>query len=133
MGVLEVSIREISTDAVCVTAVGTIDGTTVKIFQEALDNVRRDRKFKLIIDASFLKYMSSAGIGVLLEILALVIENSGKLVLSGVVKDIRDVLEELGIGSMFSFADDMPSALRMLGEGTSPDAQSSAPSSKPNP
>lgn len=114
MATLEISKHEV-TGGVCLNLVGTIDSHTVKKFEDALNDLRGSQKFKIILDLSKVSYMSSAGLGALLDLLPSVKQNSGKLVLLGAVKPVQEVFEVLGIINLFTFVNDMPAALKAMG------------------
>lgn len=114
MHALEVSTQEIAGVGLCVRLVGTLDSKTVNIFEEAMKVVRRDRKSRLILDLSEVGFVSSAGVGVILDTWDWTRQNAGNVVVLGAVKAVREVFDTLGLSSLVTLSDDLPSAVKTL-------------------
>ena len=78
---------------IVLTLAGDIDAQTAHLLKESLERSALSGKAGVILDFTGVKYISSAGIGVLNAALALMKSKGGSLVLAGVGKVVRDTLE----------------------------------------
>ena len=82
-----------SGDVRVITLNGDLDAHTVPSLKTALDKAIAGGKVKILLDATALAYISSAGIGVLNAALGAIKAKGGKLVIGGVGKVVYDTLE----------------------------------------
>jgi anti-anti-sigma factor len=88
------SITESDSSGVLVlTLDGDLDAHTVPQLKATLDKAVATGRVKILLDATKLNYISSAGIGTLNAALAPIKAKSGKLVIGGASKTIYDTLE----------------------------------------
>lgn len=90
---------------------GDLDAHTSKEMQVELDELAGKKQHKIIIDMAGVKYMSSAGASLLLNAQAKARENDGNVVLLNVGNRIQQVMELLGILTMFDLTNDRAIAL----------------------
>lgn len=112
MAELLISREELAQGAVCLRLMGALDSHNVTYLQSAVDEIPEHKRRKLIVDLSHVSFMSSAGLGTLADLLFWEGENSGKLVLVAPGPQVRSALEVLGLSRMFTYCDDVASALK---------------------
>lgn len=69
---------------------------------------------RMALDMSNCKYVSSAGLRVLLMIAKLLATKGGQCVLIGVSDEIKDVMEMTGFASFFNMYDTLPNAIEAI-------------------
>jgi len=90
---------------------GDLDAHSSRDAQDYMDDLADKKKFKLIVDMAGVKYMSSAGASVLLNSQSRARENDGNVVLMNVGVKIQQVMELLGIETLFDLTNDQNIAL----------------------
>jgi len=90
-----------ATDISVVEVQGKLDTTTANQFQQELFKLIEAGTVKIIIDATHLSYVSSAGLRVLLASGKKIKANGGKIVLCNINEMIREVLDISGFAPLF--------------------------------
>jgi len=91
---------------------GELDAHTAPDFEQFLEErVHDEKKSKLILDFSGLEYISSAGLGVLMELIEEVRAQSGDMKLIRVPDKIYHVLDLLGFPIVFEILPDLKAAV----------------------
>ena len=93
---------------------GVIDASTVTLFQERLEQVRKDGVNKLILDISKIKYVNSTGLGSLVKFSDAFREAGGGIVLVRVPGKVRIVVEMLGLHEFFEMCATEQEAVSLL-------------------
>lgn len=94
--------RIVNADDVTIVEVqGKLDTTTANAFQQELFDLIDKGARKVLIDASHLSYVSSAGLRVLLAAGKKIKGQNGKILLSNVNEMIREVLDISGFAPLF--------------------------------
>lgn len=96
-------------DIVILKAVGHLDALTSPKFQEALDPVLAEAPTRVILDLSDAPYVSSAGLRVLI-VLAKSVMKQGKLAVTGLNANVREVFQLAGFDKIMTICDDMAAA-----------------------
>ena len=92
--------------AIAVLAVqGRIDSSTSARFEQELDGVLADPSEALVIDLSAMPYMSSAGLRVLLVTGRRCKAEGRRLLLCGLVPNVREVFHMSGFSTIFEIAE----------------------------
>lgn len=94
---------------------GDIDAHTYEAVSEAIDRVLAEGKILLALDLSNVRYMSSAGIGVLIGTRSRLDQEGGKLVLIRPTPPVWQVMETFGLGDQFARAESESAAIGLLG------------------
>jgi|SRR5687767_1757170 anti-sigma B factor antagonist len=94
---------------------GAINVNTFDKLETEIQQLFMAGSYKLILDVSGIRYVSSAGAGVLMNAFLQAQENNGKMVLIRVSNSVKDVLELLNLQNVIPIADDLKSALPMFG------------------
>ena len=98
-------------DVTLVTVVGSLDSNSSPKAQQTLDGILSDGARKLVVDLTALDYISSAGLRVLLVVAKRVQQASGKVVLFGLVPNVREIFAVSGFDRIFTVAEDAAAAL----------------------
>lgn len=98
---------------------GSIDASTVHIFQQGLEKARRQGVNKLVLDISRIRYVNSTGLGSLVKYADAFRAAGGGLVLLKVPPKVKIVIEMLGLHEFFEMAATPQEALARLTEAAS--------------
>ena len=91
---------------------GRVDSYTAPQLEEALNEVTRQGRYKIVLDMTGVDFMSSKGWWVLIETQKNCKRyNRGELVLVGIQPRIRESLDLVGMGSYFMLYDDVTAAV----------------------
>jgi anti-sigma B factor antagonist len=93
---------------------GAINVNTFDKLENAIDELFNAKKHRIIIDVAGVKYVSSAGAGVLMNAYLQAQENGGKIVLTRLSPGVRDVLDLLNLHNVIPIADDIDGAVKLL-------------------
>ncbi|HVR85889.1 MAG TPA: STAS domain-containing protein [Planctomycetota bacterium] len=91
---------------------GPVDASTVRLLDSMIDQVFERGIFQMVIDLAGVDYLSSSGFGCLLSAHHRATENGGRVVLSSLSPEARDILTTLGLGKILTWAPSLASALR---------------------
>ena len=103
--------QEQSGDVVIVKLTGRLDSGTAQPAEESFARVLASGTPHLAIDMSSLEYISSAGLRVLLVVAKKVQQAQGKVVLFGLVRNVREVFSISGFDRIFSIQADAAAAV----------------------
>ena len=119
MSELEISVRTASgnKEVSVVTLKGAIDGYTLVKFDEGLNKLLNANRYKLIIDCKGLTFISSAGVGLLMDAHDRVNLLQGDIKLINVTPQACEIIELLGFSDIFrNLMSDERQALEEFGE-----------------
>lgn len=74
-------------------------GKVERVFNELIEQ----KVYKFVVDLSQVDYLCSGGAGVLISVYGIARENNGNVVLLNPTSKVKEVLELLGLSSIFSF------------------------------
>jgi anti-sigma B factor antagonist len=94
---IQVSLREPSNQIAVVTVGGHIDSITSSEVEKTLEGLLDRKVFKIVVDLEHVTYISSAGWGIFLGILKEIRTSQGNLRLSGLSKEVMEVVKLLEI------------------------------------
>ena len=103
--------QEQSGDVLIVKLSGRLDSGTAQTAEESFTRVLAGGAIYLAIDMSQLDYISSAGLRVLLVVAKKVQQAKGKVVLFGLVRNVREVFSISGFDRIFTIEPDMAAAV----------------------
>jgi anti-sigma B factor antagonist len=93
---------------------GAINVNTFDKLEKSINELYRAGKYNVLIDVSNVRYVSSAGAGVLMNAYLQAQEHNGKMILIKLSPGIRDVLDLLNLQHVIPTAEDAKAALAML-------------------
>lgn len=106
--------EERSGDVVIVKLSGRLDSHTAQSAEESFARVLESDALHLAIDLAKLEYISSAGLRVLLVVAKKVQQTNGKVVLFGLVRNVREVFSISGFDRIFAIQSDMAAAIEAV-------------------
>ena len=101
-------------DVVVVVLTGPISVHTYEQLDTALDELLKKKHYNLVVDLAGVRYVSSAGAGVLMNFLTQSRENGGGLVLINLTQGVREIFELLNLQGVLPIAADLPAAIEIL-------------------
>ncbi|MFC1724497.1 STAS domain-containing protein [candidate division KSB1 bacterium] len=84
---------------------GFLDAHTAPAFEEEIQKLLDENRFKLIVNFEELSYISSAGLGVFMGFIEDIRENSGDIKLTNMTKKVFRVFELLGFPNLYEIYD----------------------------
>ncbi len=106
--------QERAGEVVIVRLAGRLDSSAAQPAEENFGRVLADGTPHLAIDLSKLEYISSAGLRILLLVAKKVREAQGRIVLFGLVPNVREVFSISGFDQIFSIEADAAGALASI-------------------
>jgi anti-anti-sigma factor len=103
--------QELSGDVVIVKLTGRLDSSTAQSAEESFTGVLASGPPHLAIDMSNLEYISSAGLRVLLVVAKKLQQSNGRVVLFGLVRNVREVFSISGFDRIFTIEPDLAAAV----------------------
>lgn len=101
-------------DGIIITLNGYIDIYTSQFFQEKIEKIINAGYISLIFACKNLNYVSSTGIGVFSSLLKNIKLQGGDIILVDMPEKVLEVFQLLGFAQLFSFQDDVESAIRFF-------------------
>lgn len=95
---------------------GAVDAHTAPKFEEAVQNVIDEGRYKIIVDCEKLTYISSAGLGVFMGFVEEVREMDGDIKICGLSEKVKQPFEILGFETLYDFCPDVESAKKQFDE-----------------
>ncbi len=112
------SMQQAGDSNVCVLKVsGHLDGHTYPEFEEKLNEIVDGGCYSIVIDFDQLDYISSAGLGALLNIHTRAREHNGDVRISGLSRKTRRLFDLLGFSHVLSVYDAMDEAVKAFETG----------------
>ena len=84
---------------------GFLDAHTAPMFEEEIQKLLDEKRFKLVVNFEELSYISSAGLGVFMGFIEDIRENKGDIKLSNMTKKVFRVFELLGFPNLYEIYD----------------------------
>lgn len=103
--------QEQAGDVVIIKLSGRLDSSTAPPAEENFARVLAGGPLHLAIDMSSLEYISSAGLRVLLVVAKKLQQAKGKIVLFGLVHNVREVFQISGFDRIFTIQPDVAAAV----------------------
>ncbi|HYF52224.1 MAG TPA: STAS domain-containing protein [Planctomycetota bacterium] len=100
--------------AVLLSLRGILDAQTFEPLEREIQSIFERGGFKLIIDASELQYVSSAGLGVLMNAMAECTAHKGDLILIRITPEVHEIFDSLTLTNVFKFAPTQEEALELF-------------------
>ena len=106
-------IKESKTDGVTVLALsGRLDTLNYGVLEKKLQSMFDDQQIRIVLDCKDLDYVSSSGLRILLMYLKKANSTGGKLTLSQLSRNIREIFDISGFTSIFDIYDNTEDAVR---------------------
>ncbi len=82
---------------------GFLDAHTAPDLENAFNNLIENKNYKVVINFSGLKYISSAGLGVFMAYVETMRDNGGDIKFSNLKDDVYNVFDLLGFPMLYEF------------------------------
>jgi anti-anti-sigma factor len=99
---LEIITRKEQDGVTTIALKGIVDAYSYAKLEKILNNLIKQKAYKLIVDLSQVDYMVSHGIGILIGVLGVVQKNGGNIVLLNPKPAVMEILELLGLNHFFT-------------------------------
>jgi len=114
MSGLKILIDEVQRGIVRIELEGFLDAHTFEEFENVLEDLFRQKKFRLMMDLHKLRYISSAGAGVFIGALGTCQDNVGNIALIHPSPEVKEIFDLLGVFHIFPIASTTEEALAVL-------------------
>ena len=94
---------------------GFINAHTVNQFEQALQNLVEEKRFRLIINGKRLQYISSAGLGALMGVIEEIRDNEGDIRLCSLAESVFNVFDILGFTELYEIFEEEEPAISAFG------------------
>jgi len=111
MNGFEVNRKDVA-DVTCLYIIGFLDAHTAPKFEEELQKLIDEERFKIVVNFKELNYISSAGLGVFMGFIEDVRENKGDIKLTNMTPKVFKVFDLLGFPSLYEIYDDEEEAIK---------------------
>ena len=115
---LSISQEKIGAIVDLVKLTGNLDAHTFESFEEVIDKLLGEGRYRIIVDMAGVVYVSSAGVGIFIAAANEAEENDGRMVLLSPSEAVLDVFDLLGLTETFEIAEGREEALEMVVEAT---------------
>ncbi|MCB1057348.1 MAG: STAS domain-containing protein [Acidobacteria bacterium] len=103
--------RAVHGEIVVLALAGFLDAHTAPRFETAVQSEIDAGHHRLVVDATALSYISSAGLGVFMGFIEEVREAGGDIKIAALAPKVREVFNLLGFDAIFDLVDDVPAAV----------------------
>jgi anti-sigma B factor antagonist len=93
--------REDRSDVSILRLKGFLDAHTAPKFEQAIQQLLTERRYKIIVSMSDLNYISSAGLGVFMGFIEEIRDNKGDIKLSNMPEKVYKVFDLLGFPALY--------------------------------
>ena len=90
---------------------GYLDAHTAPELETEFNRLINDKNYKIVVNFSDLKYISSAGLGVFMAYVETMRENSGDIKFSNLKEDVFNIFDLLGFPVLYEFFNDEKEAI----------------------
>jgi anti-sigma B factor antagonist len=95
---------------------GYLDAHTAPELETEFNRLINDNNFKIVVNFTDLKYISSAGLGVFMAYVETMRENSGDIKFSNLKEDVFNIFDLLGFPVLYEFFNDEKEAIDKYSE-----------------
>ncbi len=111
---LKLSTRKVADGIFELKIEGFIDFSTSEQVESAIEDIFAKGSYKVIVDLSQTKYISSAGFGCFISSIDTAMKNSGDIVFSGTPPEIKEIFDILGLSKILKFTREPQEAVKLL-------------------
>ena len=103
-------------DVVVLSLEGYLDAHTAPDFERAIQAEIDAARYRLLVDGSQLKYISSAGLGVFMSFIEEVREHQGDIKICGLIPKVQQIFDILGFQAIYDMLDTRAAGLQRFVE-----------------
>jgi anti-anti-sigma factor len=111
---IKLSSHKLSEDVHELKIEGFLDFSSSERVEAAIEEIFARKVYKVVVNLSETKYISSAGFGCFISAIDTAMKNDGDLVFSGTPKEIKEIFDILGLSKILQFAPTTQEALRLF-------------------
>jgi len=104
MNGFEVTRKDVG-EVTCLYIIGFLDAHTAPKFEDELQKLVDQKRFKIVVNFKDLNYISSAGLGVFMGFIEDIRENNGDIKLANMTPKVYKVFDLLGFPSLYEIYD----------------------------
>lgn len=93
---------------------GFLDFSSSEKVEAAIEEIFSKKVYKVVVNLSETKYISSAGFGCFISAIDTAMKNDGDLVFSGTPQEIKEIFDILGLSKILQFAPTTAEAQRLF-------------------
>ena len=101
-------------DVIVLVLTGPISVHTYEQLDNAFEALLNEKHYNIVLDMAGVPYVSSAGAGVLMNVLTQARENGGGMILINLTAGVREILKLLNLHDVLPIAADLPAAIALL-------------------
>jgi anti-sigma B factor antagonist len=113
---VKVSSRKVSDGIYELTIEGFVDFSSSEQVAQAIEEIFAKDCYKLIINLSQTKYISSAGFGCFISSIDTAMKNNGDIIFTGTPPEIKEIFDILGLSKILRFTNESKEAVKLLSE-----------------
>jgi len=106
--------KEVRDSVAILSLAGAVSVNTYEKLEAALNDLFDEGKYRIIIDMAGVRYVASAGAGVLMNALSQCRENHGNLVLANLSAHVLEIFDLLNLTHILPIADSLEAALNTV-------------------
>lgn len=111
MALLKVELADLSPEVGCIRLQGEVDSSNVLQLKDAFDQFFARKMYKIVVNLSNAKYVSSTGVGCVIGAYTTSIKHGGRIVFATTPLQILEIFRVIGLGQILRFAKDESSAI----------------------
>jgi len=109
---LRINTRKLVNGITGIVIKGILSTYTYDELEQTINNLFREKQYKLVVDMSEVDYIGSAGARVFIRALEVVQENHGNIIIVNPKPAVKDVFDLLGFSHILTITNDPESALK---------------------
>jgi len=103
---------ELTPDVGCIRVEGEVDSSNVLQLKDAFDAIFAKKVYKVVVNLSKAKYVSSTGVGCVIGAYTTAIKQGGRIVFASTPLQILEIFRVIGLGNILRFAKDEASSIQ---------------------
>ena len=111
MNGFEVTRKDVG-DVTCLYIIGFLDAHTAPEFEDGLQKLLDEERYKIVVNFQDLNYISSAGLGVFMGFIEDIRDNKGDIKLTNMTQKVFKVFDLLGFPSLYEIYDHEEDAIK---------------------
>lgn len=95
---------------------GFLDFSSSEQVEQALESIFSQGIYKIIVNLSQTKYISSAGFGCFISSIDTAMKHNGDIIFTGTPPEIKEIFDILGLSKILRFTDRREEAVKLLSQ-----------------
>jgi anti-sigma B factor antagonist len=111
---IQIKTQDLTKGVIYIEIEGLLDTYTYIQFKRKIDDLFEEKKYKLIVDMSRVKHLSSAGAGVFIDAISIAQEHKGIIIIIRPNPEAKEIFNLLGVSEVCPIAESIDAALKIL-------------------